>query len=456
MSAPMTENKMGVMPVKKLLITMAVPMMASMFVQAMYNIIDSIFVSHISEDALTAVSMAYPVQNLMIGVATGTAVGVNALLARKLGEKRPDQANACALNGIFLSALSFVLFFLVGLFAARTLISIQTDNQVIIDYGTTYLHICMLASFGFFMNMMLERILQATGRTGLTVYTQLLGSIVNIILDPLLIFGIGPFPELGIAGAAIATVIGQWASFLLGLVLNLKFNHDINFSFAKFRPDLKMIKQIYIVGVPVIIMNSIGSLMTFGMNIILASFTSTATAIFGVYFKLQTFVFMPVFGINNALIPICSYNLGARNKARIVEALRFAIICAVCIMLTGLAVVQLFPTQILGLFDASDAMLAVGIPALRIISTTFVFAGFIVVCMSFFQALGHSFLGMVVSVARQIGVLLPVAYLLSFAGKLELVWLAFPIAELFAVVICAIFLVRFYRNIVVPLGEPLS
>lgn len=452
MSTPIAENKMGVMPIKRLVITMALPMMISMFVQAMYNIVDSIFVSRISEEALTAVSMAYPVQNLMIGVAMGTAVGVNALLARKLGEKRPDLANLCALNGIFLSAISFVVFFLVGLIGARALISFQTDNALIIEYGSTYLHICLLASFGFFMNVMLERMLQATGRTGYTMYTQILGAVVNIILDPLLIFGVGPFPAMGIAGAALATVIAQWASFLLGLFFNLKYNTDINFSFAKFRPNLAIIKQIYIVGVPVIIMNSIGSIMTFGMNIILTSFTATATAVFGVYFKLQTFVFLPVMGINNALIPIASYNLGAKNKKRIIEVLRFSILLAAVIMLVGLAVVQTFPAQILSLFNASEAMLEVGIPALRSISLTYVFASFIVVTCAFFQALGHSFISMGVSIARQLGVLLPSAWLLSKLGNVNLVWLAFPIAEVAAAIVCAFCLRRFYKTIIVPLG----
>lgn len=454
MSQLATENKMGVMPIKKLLITMALPMMASMLVQALYNIVDSIFVSRISEDALTGVSLASPIQTLMIGVATGTAVGVNALLARKLGEKKPGEANLCANNGMFLAALSFVVFFIVGILFSDAFISLQTDDALIISYGSTYLSICLVGSFGFFMYMMVERILQGTGRTGLTMYTQLLGSIVNIILDPVLIFGIGPFPELGIAGAAVATVIGQWASFILALILNAKYNHDIKFTFRKFRPDGALIKEIYVIGIPVILMNCIGSVLTFCMNLILTSFTATATAVYGVYFKLQTFVFLPVMGINNALLPIASYNLGAKKGDRIMEALRFSILCAAILMIIGLILVQLFAAQFLGLFNASETMLEIGIPALRIISTHFIFAGFIVVIAPFFQALGYSYISMIVSFARQMVVLLPAAYLLSLTGNLNMVWLAFPIAEVVTFVICVVYIKRIYKKVILPICEP--
>lgn len=454
MSQLATENKMGVMPIKKLLITMALPMMASMLVQALYNIVDSIFVSRINEEALTAVSMAAPIQTMMIGVATGTAVGVNALLARKLGEKKPEEANLCANNGMFLAALSFVVFFIVGILFSEVFIGAQTDNALIISYGGTYLSICLVGSFGFFMYMMVERILQGTGRTGLTMYTQLLGSIVNIILDPVLIFGIGPFPEMGIAGAAVATVIGQWASFILALILNAKYNHDIKFTFRKFRPDGTLIKEIYVIGIPVILMNCIGSVLTFCMNLILTSFTATATAVYGVYFKLQTFVFLPVMGINNALLPIASYNLGAKKGDRIMEALRFSILCAAILMIIGLIIVQLFAAQFLGLFNASETMLEIGIPALRIISTHFIFAGFIVVIAPFFQALGYSYISMIVSFARQMVVLLPAAYLLSLTGNLNMVWLSFPIAEVVTFVICVVYIKRIYKKVILPICEP--
>lgn len=454
MSNLATENKMGVMPVKKLLITMALPMMASMLVQAMYNIVDSIFVSRISEEALTAVSMASPVQTMMIGVATGTAVGVNALLARKLGEKKPGEANLCALNGMLLAALSFVVFFIVGLLFSYTFIEVQTDDALIVSYGGTYLSICLVGSLGFFMYMMVERILQGTGRTGLTMYTQGLGSIVNIILDPLLIFGLGPFPEMGIAGAALATVIGQWASFFLAIVLNLKYNHDVKLTFKGFRPDFALIKEIYIIGIPVIIMNCIGSVLSFCMNIILTSFTATATAVYGVYFKLQTFVFLPVMGINNALLPIASYNLGAKKGDRIVEALRFSLICAAILMIAGLIIVQLFPAQFLGLFNASETMLEIGVPALRIISSHFIFAGFIVVIAPFFQALGYSYISMIVSFARQMVVLLPAAYLLSLTGNLNMVWLAFPIAEITTFIVCVVYIRYIYKKVILPICTP--
>lgn len=453
MTQPLVENKMGIMPIKKLLITMALPMMISMFVQALYNVVDSIFVARIGEDALTAVSMAYPFQNLMIGTAIGTAVGVNALIARSLGEKNRERANHCAHNGLFLAIASYVVFFLLGLFATRTFFQVQTQIDAIVDYGTTYLFLCLVGSLGFFSNVMLERLLHATGRTGLTMYTQGLGAVTNLILDPILIFGLGPIPQMGIAGAAVATLIGQWAAAALSLFFNLKYNEEITLSFKGFRPDPAIIKQIYIIGVPVIIMNSIGSVMVFGMNIILTSFTSTATAVLGIHYKVQSFAFMPVFGLNNALIPIASYNLGAKNKERIDQSLRMAIVYGVVIMLIALTLIQCLAPQILWLFDASAEMLAIGVPALRVISTSFLFAGFIVVVSGFCQALGRSFFSMLISIIRQLVVLLPVAWLLSLAGDVSLVWFAYPIAEVVTFIVAIIYLRKLYRTVITPLGN---
>ncbi len=453
MSEELRENKMGVMPVGKLLMTMSIPMMLSMLVQALYNVVDSYFVAKISEDALNAVGLAFPVQNLMIGVAVGTGVGVNALLSRSLGEKNYEAANEAGGNGILLAFLSGLVTILVGLFLPRTFYGIQTDIPVIVEYGTDYLTICCTCSMGLYMGIMFERLLQSTGKTVYTMITQGIGAIINIIMDPVLIFGIGPFPKMGVAGAAAATVAGQIVGAVLGLIMNLCVNRDLSFRFRYLRPKSRIIGQIYSVGVPTIVMNSVGSVMVFGLNQILMGFTATATAVFGVYFKLQSFIFMPVFGLNNGMVPIIAYNYGARNRKRILDTMKLSVITAVCIMLVGLTVAELFPDRLLRIFEASDEMLAIGVPALRIICTCFVFAGFGIVSGSVFQALGHGVLSMMVSIVRQLLVLLPAAYLLSLTGRLELVWLAFPIAELASVVMCIIFTRRIVRTVIDPLEK---
>ena len=303
------------------------------------------------------------------------------------------------------------------------------------------------------MEITFERLLQATGRTFYSMITQGVGALINIIMDPVLIFGLGPFPRMEVAGAAAATVLGQIVAAVLAMIFNITSNPDINPRLKGFRPNGHIIRQIYSVGVPTIVLNSISSIMTFGMNLILVGFSSTAVAVFNVYFKLQSFVFMPIFGLNNGLVPIVSYNFGARKKARLVGAVRFGVVLAVCIMLAGLAVIQLFAAPILGLFEASDAMLRIGVPALRTISLCFVFAGFNVICTSAFQALGHGVLSMVISIVRQLVVLLPAAFLLSLTGVLDAVWWAFPIAEVAAVVLSALFLLRTYRQVVAPLDS---
>lgn len=448
-----TENKMGVMPVGKLLLTMSLPMVLSMLVQALYNVVDSYFVAKISQDALNAVSLSFPVQNIMIGVAVGTSIGVNALLSRSLGEKNYEAANEAAGNGMLLAFLSGLVMLLVGLTLPRFFFEVQTDIPGIVEQGTVYLTICCTFSMGIFMEIMFERLLQSTGKTVLTMITQGVGAITNIIMDPILIFGLGPFPKMGVAGAAVATVVGQILGAILGLILNLSLNGELKFHIRYLRPRARTVGQIYAVGVPSMVMNTVGSVMVFSLNQILISFTDTATAVFGVYFKLQSFIFMPVFGLNNGMVPIIAYNYGARNRQRILDTMKLAIIAAVCIMLAGLAVAELFPAQLLGIFEASDEMLEIGVPALRIICTCFIFAGFGIVSGSVFQALGHGVLSMMVSIVRQLLVLLPAAYLLSLSGRLELVWLAFPIAELSSTAMCIIFNRRIIRTVIDPLEE---
>ena len=445
------ENKMGVMPENKLLISMAVPMMLSMLVQALYNVVDSIFVSRISEDALTAVSLAFPVQNLMIAFGAGTGVGINALLSKSLGEKNQKMANKAAHNGIFLMIVTSIFCALFGIFGSYWFFTTQTDDVTIIEYGHQYLSIVMTFSFGLYGQFVTERLLQATGRTLYTMFTQGLGAIINIILDPILIFGMFGLPAMGMKGAAVATVIGQIIAALLGVWFNVQKNPDIQLRIKEIRPDKEVIKKVYSVGVPSIIMGSIGSVMTYGMNRILMGFSSTAAAVFGVYFKLQSFFFMPVFGLNNGMVPIIAYNYGARKKDRMMKTLRLSITYAVSIMIVGFLVMQIFPAQLFSLFEASEDMLAIGVPALRTISISFLFAGYCIIVGSMFQALGNGILSMIVSIARQLVVLLPVAYLLSLSGNLNLIWLSFPIAEIASLTLSSIFLYRIYQKVIKPL-----
>ena len=445
------ENKMGVMPVNRLILTMSLPMILSMLVQALYNIVDSMFVSRRSENALTAVSLAFPAQNLMIAVATGTGVGVNAALSRSLGERNFDRANKIADHAVFLAIASYAVFAVLGLFFSRQFFLWQTDIEEIVDQGTDYLRICTLFSFGLFLEIACERLLQSTGKTIYSMYTQGLGAIINIIFDPIMIFGLFGFPKMGVAGAAAATVFGQILAAVLGIFLNKTRNQEIHVSFRGFRPNSEIIRHIYSVGIPSIIMSSIGSVMTFGMNKILIGFTSTATAVFGVYFKLQSFVFMPVFGLNNGTVPIIAYHYGAAKPDRILKTLKLAICYAVGIMLIGFAVFQLLPDKLLLIFEASENMLNIGIPALRIISVSFLFAGYCIVCSSMFQALGHGLLSLLVSVFRQLLVLLPSAFLLSKIGGLDLVWYSFPIAEICSIFFSTYFLRHVYKKEIEPL-----
>lgn len=451
MNETIQENKMGVMPVGRLLVSMSVPIMISMLVQALYNVVDSIFVAQISEDALNAVSLAFPMQNLMIAVATGTGVGMNALLSKSLGEKDMENVRLAANNGLFLAFASYVVFAVIGLLTSHMFFLAQTNIPAIVEQGTQYLLICTLCSFGLFGQICFERLLQSTGRTIYTMITQGLGAIINIIFDPLLIFGVGPFPKMGVAGAAVATVLGQIIAFLVSILINDRFNPEVRLTIRGFRPCGATIRRIYAVGVPSIIMAAISSVMTFGMNKILIAYSSTATAVFGAYFKLQSFVFMPVFGINNGMVPIIAYNFGARKPARMKKTLALSVLFATAIMVIGLAILQIFPVQLLRMFNASDNMLAIGVNALRIISVHFLIAGASVILSSFFQALSHGMLSLWVSVARQLVVLLPSAWVLSRIGGLDLVWWAFPIAELVSLALCLIFLRHSYRVEIAPM-----
>ena len=447
------ENKMGTMPVKRLLVTMSLPMIISMLVQALYNIVDSVFVSMINQAALTAVSMAFPIQNLLIAVSAGTCVGVNALLSRSLGERNAKNANLAAVNGLFLAFVSFLFFALFGIFGARFFFESQTDNPVIIEYGIQYLQIVCIFSFGLFGEMMFERILQSTGQTFYCMITQGTGAIINIILDPILIFGLLGVPAMGIRGAAAATVFGQIVAMVLAAMLNHAKNKDVRISFKGFSPHKRTISIIYQVGVPSIIMQSISSVMTFGLNKILISFSETAVAVFGVYFKLQSFIFMPIFGLNNGMIPIIAYNYGARNKKRIMETVRLSIGIAVGIMLIGLAVFQLMTPQLLMLFQADADMLSIGVPALRIISLSFLFAGYCIIVGSVFQAMGNGVYSLIISVARQLVCILPLAYFFAKVFGLHAVWYSIPLAEITSVVLSSILFRKIYVEKIKPLGE---
>ncbi len=448
----MKENKMGTMPVKQLIISMSLPMMISMLMQALYSVVDSIFVSHLSEQALAAVTYAFPLQNMMIALGSGTGVGINALLSRSLGERRFDRSDAAANTGLLLTFCNALLFMVIGLFGSRAFIATQTSLPEIQEMGATYLSIVCGFSFGLFFQMTFERLLQSTGLTVYSMASQLSGAIINTILDPIMIFGLLGCPRFGVAGAAYATVIGQCCAALIGLALNLKKNTEIHYSFRGIlSPKAETIGRIYYVGVPSILMMSIGSVMTYGMNQILSIFSDTAVAVFGVYFKLQSFFFMPVFGLNNGVIPVLAYNYGARKKARIQEALRFAMFVAIAIMGLGTLLFQLFPAGLLGFFNASEDMLAIGVPALRIISLSYMVAGACIAMGSIFQAFSRSFYSLYVSIGRQLVVLLPAAWLLSRTGNVTMVWWAFPIAEVVSAILSVIFFRKLYQEVVEPM-----
>lgn len=444
------ENKMGVMPVNKLLLNMSLPMMVSMLVQALYNIVDSIFVAKLSENALTAVSLAFPIQTLLIALGTGTGVGVNSLLSKQLGERDLKQVSKTAMNGIFLAVLSYIAFVIVGIVGVRPFYASQVKDAdpEILTLGVQYLTIVCVCSFGLYAQLIFEKLLQSTGKTLHSMITQAVGAVTNIILDPILIFGLLGMPKLGVAGAAVATVIGQIVGGTLGLIFNIKVNKEITLSVKGFKPDGTTIGNIYKVGVPSIIMQAIGSVMTYGMNQILITFSSTATAVFGVYFKLQSFFFMPVFGLNNGLIPIVAFNYGAGKRSRVIKAVKCSLVYAFALLLVGFIVFETIPAVLLGMFEASDEMLAIGVPALRVIAVHFLIAWFCIIAGSVFQALGNGVYSLVVSVARQLVVLLPVAFILARLGGLQAVWWAFPIAELMSFCASSLFMILINKKVI--------
>ena len=445
---------MGTMAINPLLIKLSVPMMVSMLVQALYNVVDSIFVSHVSESALTAVSLAFSLQNVMIAVGVGTGVGVNALLSKSLGEKNQERANKTAENGIFLALCSFAVFFLIGLTCMKPYFYAQTNDAEIAEQGIRYLTVCSVFSLGLFLQTMSEKLLAATGRTNLSMCSQLIGAVTNIVLDPIFIFGYCGEALSGTTGAAVATVIGQFCGAGAAIFFNLKKNPDIQFSWHGFRPSGEAIKRIYAVGLPSIAMQCVGSIMTFMMNKILMAFSATAVAVFGVYFKLQSFVFMPIFGMNNGMVPIISYNYGARKPDRVKKTIKLAMCYAEGIMFIGFLLFQFAPDKLLGFFAASDAMLALGVPALRTICISFLLAGMSVIFSSSFQALGNGVFSLLVSVGRQLVVLIPAAWLLSKTGNVNMVWWAFVIAEVVSVLMCFAFFVHLNKKVIEPLYQP--
>ena len=450
-SNPLQENKMGVMPIGKLLVNMALPMIISMMVQALYNVVDSIYISQISESAVTALSLAFPIQNLQIGFAVGIGVGVNSLLSKSLGQKNQEAANRTAGNGIVLMLIVSVAFMLFGIFGVRPFFEMQSNVTETVEAGVVYSRICCLLTLGVFMQILGERLLQATGRTVHTMITQTVGAVINIILDPILIHGWFGLPAMGVAGAAWATVIGQWAGAILTFLFNHKYNPEVHFGKRYLKLHGPTVRQILTVGIPSIVMNGIGSFMNFGMNQILQGFTETATSVFGIYFKLQSFFFMPLFGINNATISIIAYNYGARKPDRMIKTLKLSCGAAVCLMLCGFAVFQLLPDVLLGFFNPSDTFLKIGRVCLRTISFSFPVAAVCISLGSCFQALGNGIYSTIVSLGRQMFMLLPAAYLLSLSGNVNLVWLAYPIAEIVSAALTSYFFIRIYRKKIKPL-----
>lgn len=440
------ENKMGTMPINKLIINMSLPLITSMFVQAFYNIVDSLFVARINEDALTAVSMSFPAQNLMISAGVGVGVGITALIARYLGAHDEKGITRVVHNGIFLGILNSILFALFGIFLAKFYFEFQKASGIIETYGIQYLSICSIFAFSIIMEITFERMLIASGKTIYTMITQSTGAIINIIFDPIFIFGLFGFPKMGIVGAAVATIFGQTVAMFMALYFNVVKNHEVRISIKKFAVDFKTIVNIYEIGFPSIVMQSAASFMIFQLNNLLASFSTTATAVLGVYFKLQSFVILPVFGLNNSVISIVSYNYGAGKIKRLLKTVKVANIYAFSIMLAGFVLCQILPSQILKIFDASDNMLAIGVPALRIISFSFLIAPFSIVSSGTFQALGKGTFSLIISLIRQLIVILPLSYLLSRVMGMKGVWIAFPIAEIVAGILTTIYLRKLYKN----------
>lgn len=447
----------------RLLFGMALPLALSMLVQALYNIVDSIYVARISTEAVTSLSLAFPIQNLQIGFSTGIAVGMNSLLSKSLGEGNREKANRAAGNGIFLMCIAVALFMAFGIFGSRPFYAMQTDVTAVVDGGSAYTSICCIWTLGIFVEVMGERLLQASGRTIYTLFTQGTGAILNILLDPLFIFGFEPLgiAPMGIAGAAVATVIGQWVAAIMAIIFNLTRNPDVQFGLKYLRPDREIIRLILSVGIPSVLMMAIGSVMNFGMNQILLGFGAlglVGSAVFGLYFKLQSFVFMPVFGLNNACISIVAYNYGARQPKRITGALKLTLLTALVLMLIGMAAFLLIPETLMGFFASENqadaaALVEMGSVALRTICLSFPMAAVGIALSASFQALGVGIYSTISSLCRQLLVLLPAAWLLSLTGQINNVWLAFPIAEVFSLLVILFLYRRIYKNKIKPLYD---
>jgi len=450
-------NKMYTMPVGRLLFTMALPLALSMLVQALYNVVDGVFVSWINDggNAVTALSMAFPVQNLMIGFATGVGVGMNALLSKALGENNREKASRAAGSGILLTVAAAVLFMLFGIFGARAFFDMQSDVALTVENGTSYISLCCIGCLGIFVEVLGERMLQASGKTVFTLYTQGTGAVLNIILDYWFIFGGLGVPAMGITGAALATVIGQWVAALMAVYFNFRYNEDVQFGLRYLKPDWRMIGKVLSIGVPSVVMMAIGSVMTFCMNQVLISFRhtygETPVGVFGIYFKLQSFFFMPVFGLNNACVSIVAFNYGARQPKRITKTLKYSLGTAFALLVVGLLVFQLLPDQLLGIFNPTEDFLIIGRSALQIISLSFPMAAIGIALGASFQALGNGIYSTITSLCRQLVVLVPAAYLLSLLGDVTLVWWAFPIAEVVSMAVTLLFYLRLYKQKIRPL-----
>ncbi|MDR3254811.1 MAG: MATE family efflux transporter [Synergistaceae bacterium] len=451
-----TQNKMGTAPVGRMLLTMSLPLMLSMLFEAFYNVVDSLFVAYVSEKALTAVSLAFPIQLLVVSVTVGTGVGINACLSRMLGENNQKGVDSAAMNGVFLALLTYVVFLIFGIFFSKVYFTSQTSDAEICQYGIDYLSVCMIYSFGAVGQIAFQRILQSTGRTVLSMVSQLVGAVINIAFDPILIFGYFGFPAMGTRGAAIATVSGQIVAFVIAVYFNFAKNKDVNFRVKGYRPDLRMIGEIYRVGVPAIVNQSLNSLMAFGVNFILIKISATAVAAFGIYIKVQNFIFMPTFGVGNGAIAIIAFNYGARQKKRIDAAIKFGSIYACCIMLLGTLLIQIFANQILALFDASADLMSAGVPALRIISSSFIFAALTLIMQSAYQGLANGVYSLIITLMRVVVVLLPALYIFARIFDLKHVWWAFVLAEGFSALVGAFLLKRIYFQKVAPLDRAMD
>ncbi len=441
-------SRMGEMPIGRLIVTMSWPAMIAMLIQAFYNIVDSFFVSMISEQALAAVTYVFPIQMLLISIVIGTGVGINSLISRRLGAKLYEEANMAANHGYRLSFFNWIFFALIGVFLSSPFMHLMSDTPFIVESGIQYMAIITIGSLFCIVQMTTEKILQATGNMIIPMICGIVGGVSNIILDPLFIFGIGPFPEMGVAGAAVATVLGQFLSMCVGQVVLFRGEHAVKVRLWGWKFHGRIIRDIYAVGIPSILMQSIASIMQFGMNIILGTLTETAVAVMGVYGRLQSFIFMPVFGLNQGVLPIMGFNFGARNRKRLMETYKKGFLIAFVIMAIGLMVFQLFPRQLLALFNSqnSQEMFDIGIPALRYISLCFLPAAFGIMSSSIFQATAHGFLSLWGSLLRQLVGILPLAWILAGIGGVDLVWFSFPLAELLGTIYFAMALKHLYRT----------